>query len=204
MDGNLQEHGRLEAPAPAEPQGVPAAPAAFHGERAQVANPTGSTGGAWLQQRERGALTEQQSRQLDALFGQILPADPSRGTPGAVDAGASRFLSALLAADASVYEEVPDWQARYPVWLSALDLHVRSSQGRPLAELAPEAIVALLAGLEAGTVQGLDPAVDQKLAFRTLYRHCIQGCFSDPRWGGNRDRIMWRWIGYPHAPEEGR
>jgi hypothetical protein len=38
--------------------------------------------------------------------------------------------------------------------------------------------------------------VDQKRLFATLRGHCIEGCFSDPRWRGNRDGIVWRWIGY--------
>jgi hypothetical protein len=42
----------------------------------------------------------------------------------------------------------------------------------------------------------MSAAVDQRQLFALLRDHCIQGCFADPRWGGNRDAAMWRWFGY--------
>jgi gluconate 2-dehydrogenase gamma chain len=38
--------------------------------------------------------------------------------------------------------------------------------------------------------------------FTTLRRHCIQGCFADPRWGGNKNKVMWRGIGYLQPAED--
>ena len=34
-----------------------------------------------------------------------------------------------------------------------------------------------------------------------MRNHCIEGCFADPRWRGNRDAVMWRWLG-SHGPAE--
>lgn len=124
--------------------------------------------------------------------------------PDAVRAGASYYVSRLLARDRTVYEEIPDWQQKYPVWLAILDAFCRQHHGVPLTDLSPQQAEAVVAGLDAGSLASLDSAVDQKLAFKTFYRHCIQGCFADPRWGGNRDRVMWRWIGYLQQPEEVR
>ena len=186
-------------PAPSRP--IPAMPPSDTAP-AFSANPTGSSGSGWLSVPGEPALTSVQERQLDALFGRILPADAGRGVPGAVRAGASRFVSQLLARDASVYEEIPEWREAYPKWLSALDEFARARLGAPLIDLAPEKLDALLAGLEAATLAELPPSIDQKKVFKTLYRHCIQGCFSDPRWGGNAERVMWRWFGYLQPAED--
>ena len=43
--------------------------------------------------------------------------------------------------------------------------------------------------------------LDQKRVFATMRNHCIEGCFADPRWRGNRDAVMWRWLG-SHGPAE--
>ena len=43
--------------------------------------------------------------------------------------------------------------------------------------------------------------LDQKRLFTTMRNHCIEGCFADPRWRGNREAVMWRWLG-SHGPAE--
>jgi hypothetical protein len=169
------------------------------------ANPTGSSGSLWL--RAAGgasapALDAEQEQQLDAIFDRIWPADAERGVPGAVRARASRFVSLLLALDASVYEEIPDWRQKYPAWLRALDQYSREKLGAPLTQLDAVRRDALVAGLEAASLVGMDATIDQKKMFQTLRRHCLQGCVSDPRWGGNAARLLWRWMGYLQAAEE--
>ena len=44
-------------------------------------------------------------------------------------------------------------------------------------------------------------ANDNPAFFDLLRAHCIEGCFCDPRWGGNRDGIMWRWFDYLYRSE---
>jgi hypothetical protein len=159
-------------------------------------------GPGWLSVNAQRTLSDEQEAQLDSLFDRILPADKERGVPGAVRANASHFVSLLLSRDASVYEEIPEWRAAYPAWLHALDEYGRQQLGAPLTELPPEKRDGIIAGLEAGTLIGLPTTIDQKKVFKTLLRHCVQGCFADPRWGGNRDGVMWRWIGYLRQPED--
>lgn len=43
-------------------------------------------------------------------------------------------------------------------------------------------------------------AAAQKRFFGVLRGHCIEACFADRRWGGNRDNVMWQWYGYPTGP----
>ena len=46
---------------------------------------------------------------------------------------------------------------------------------------------------------GFPDAAWQKSFFLTLRGHAIEGCLADPRWGGNRDGVIWNWLGYPGA-----
>ena len=148
---------------------------------------------------ERGFFSEQQLGQVAAIFRAIQPVDAERGIPGAAQAGAHHFLDLLLAPGSpSDYAEISDWQARYPVWLAALDTAARARTGKALSDLDEAAITTFLEALEAGKLEGVS---DQALIFKTLWRHCLQGCWSDSRWGGNRDRIMWRWMGYLQEAE---
>lgn len=158
---------------------------------------------AWLRPPAQGFLTAVQEGQLDAIFRTLLPGDPARHIPGAVSARASRFVSLLLARDDVVYAEIPRWRRLYPAALEALDRYAREAFGTPLSEADASAINAMVTGLERGGLAGLPADMDQKVLFRTLLRHCYQGCFGDPRWGGNADGVMWRALGYLQPPQDG-
>lgn len=149
-------------------------------------------------------LTPEQTAGVRALFRAIQPSDPERGIPGAVDCDAAEFLGLLLARDdddpVKVHYDLPKWRADYPVWLANLDLIARQRFGAPLAEIDVVQATTIVAELEAGTLAGFTG--NQRSAFVTLWRHCLQGCWSDPRWGGNRDRIMWRWLGHLYDPQK--
>lgn len=151
-----------------------------------------------------GYLTEAEEKQLEAVFARIVPRDPARRIPGATDAGAARFVSLLLAMDKAVYDEIPAWQPLYRGALAALAVHTQQLLGKPLEQLSDEEMDGLLQKLEQGKADGLTlpGSLTQQTLFKTFWRHCLQGCFADPRWGGNKDRIMWRWLGYLQEPEE--
>ena len=57
---------------------------------------------------------------------------------------------------------------------------------------------AVLKGLEGGTVQLAD-GVDAKTFFAMLLQNTKEGYFSDPVYGGNRDMVGWKLIGFPGA-----
>jgi gluconate 2-dehydrogenase gamma chain len=155
----------------------------------------------WLSVPERSWLDETDLRRLDVLFARILPEDAARGIPGAVRVRASRFVGLLLARGEDVYREIPAWRRLYAAVLSDLEAHVRTRWQAPLEAQPAEHVDELLRELEAGTFSGLRAGLDPKVVFTTLRRHCIQGCFSDPRWGGNDGSSMWRAVGYINPPE---
>ncbi|MDQ3951600.1 MAG: gluconate 2-dehydrogenase subunit 3 family protein [Actinomycetota bacterium] len=141
-----------------------------------------------------------QRRTVEALFEAILPGKSD--SPGARDAGAADYVSALLARP-ELYYEIPRWRELYPAALRALDAAAAARfGGRSVADLPPLEVTALLRDLAAGTVEGMPADVDQKRLFATLRAHCIEGCFADPRWGGNRGGLMWEWLGCLTSPQE--
>lgn len=149
----------------------------------------------WLYRPASGRFFDATRReQIDVLFEAILPGDER--APGARDAGAGEYLDRLLAMDASTYYEIPNWQALYNAALPAMDAAARGQFGKGLEDLTAEEATGLLGQLAAGSVAGFPAELDQKSLFATIRAHCIEGCFADPRWGGNKEETMWRWYGY--------
>lgn len=157
---------------------------------------------AWLRRPESGFLNESQLAALDRVFDGILPSDHARQIPGAREARASLFVSQLLAMDPITYEEIPSWRSLYLKALAELEKYCTLKYAKALADLDDTSLVELLTKLEGANLEGVASDLDQKVLFTTLRRHCIQGCFSDPRWGGNDNKIMWRALGYLQPPED--
>ncbi len=156
---------------------------------------------SWLLESDAEALSAEQLAQLEALFAAIFPGDPERGIPSANSVGAAQFVSRLLARGAEVYFEISDWKTLYPAALAALEAVSQQRFQTPLKSLSPTQAAELIQGLEKNTLTGWPPSIEQPKVFKTLLRHCLQGCLADPRWGGNRDRSMWKAIGYLQPAE---
>ncbi|MEU5160936.1 gluconate 2-dehydrogenase subunit 3 family protein [Streptomyces sp. NPDC020875] len=154
-----------------------------------------------LRPPDTGFFDQEQRRAVEVLFDAILPGGDRR--PGAADAGAAGYPDRLLAMGAGTHPEIPGWRTAYPVLLTALDAAARRAYGgRAVAGLDRDEATALLRGLAAGTLSDWPPgALAQPAAFALLRAHCVEGCFGDPRWGGNHDAVIWRWFGYPGPAE---
>ncbi|HEY2521728.1 MAG TPA: gluconate 2-dehydrogenase subunit 3 family protein [Streptosporangiaceae bacterium] len=88
----------------------------------------------------------------------------------------------------------------FALGLAAVDEHAAREHGSPFAGLRPDRQDTVLADLERGVVAtpaGLDPAQ----FFTLLLETCVEGVFSDPRYGGNRNGEAWAWIGFPGPGE---
>jgi gluconate 2-dehydrogenase gamma chain len=150
---------------------------------------------------EPAFLSEEQRAQAAVLFDAMLPGG-SR-TPGATEAGAVDYLDSLLTRDPASYYEIQGWRDLYTRALAALDEAVRGSNGRGgLSDLTREDATELLGRLQRGEAEGLPEDLDQRRLFTTMRNHCIEGCFADPRWRGNRKAVMWRWLGTHAEPQE--
>ena len=147
-------------------------------------------------------LTEEEYSQVSVLFDQLMPSNHEDGVPGASDAKAARFLSQLLALDGDAYYQILDWRSIYRDGLKQLDRASLHNFKESLSGLSPPHAKELLGELEKGKLKGLPAEFNQTRFFRMLLEHCVKGCFSDPRWGGNENGIMWRWLGWIQPAED--
>lgn len=147
----------------------------------------------------RRYFSPEQLAQVSAVFEAIWPGGAE--VPGAKDAGAADYIDMLLGCDDLVYYEIANWR---PLYVAGLAMLNAAAQGRPgatkaLGSMTVEEMSPLLADLTGGKLNGFPDAAWQKRFFNTLRSHCIEGCLADPRWGGNQNGIIWKWLGYPNG-----
>jgi gluconate 2-dehydrogenase gamma chain len=75
--------------------------------------------------------------------------------------------------------------------------HDLDSRGTPFPAMTAEAQDAYLKSLEGGSAD-LN-GVPSGVFFAMLLQMTVEGFFSDPVYGGNRDMVAWRMIGFPGA-----
>lgn len=158
-----------------------------------------------LPEQTEGFLDDAQKAQVTVLFNALQPGDSLRNVPDAAQSGAINFINLLLARDASVFEDIPKWRLLYPKALQALDAQSVSLFSKSLKDLNADEAVSLITKLETGALANFSingENLDQASLFDTLRKHCIQGCFADSRWGGNKDGLMWKWFGYQEETKE--
>ena len=154
-----------------------------------------------LNSPEPGFLNDDQRAQAAALiFDALLPG--SSDAPGATDAGAVDYLDSLLTRDPTSYYEIQGWRDLYTQALSALDEAAR--QGTAAA--ASPRWGARRSRPSSVSSSAVRPRASRTASTRSACsarcNHCIEGCFADPRWRGNRDAVMWRWLGSRGPAEE--
>lgn len=151
---------------------------------------------------------------VEALVDRLIP--PDAQTPGGKDAGCAVFIDRQLAGpygrSAGLYMRPPFQDgtpqqgnqspltpaARYRQALAALDQHCRAAAaGKPFHALPDAMKDQILEGLERGSLQ-LQGA-SGKAFFEALLKDTQQGFFADPTYGGNRDMVAWKMIGFPGA-----
>jgi gluconate 2-dehydrogenase gamma chain len=149
---------------------------------------------------------------IEAACDRLIPADESG--PGALGAGVPNYLDKQLGgawgAGERLYRSGP-WQSGtpsqgYQLPFSPAELFHASlraigrdldGRGKPFHEMSAEAQDAYLQSLESGTHE-LD-GVPSAVFFDMLLKMTVEGFFSDPVYGGNRDMVAWRMIGFPGA-----
>jgi gluconate 2-dehydrogenase gamma chain len=132
-------------------------------------------------------LSAGEARTLEAIVARLIPSDAR--SPGALEAGAARYI------DRALGDALAASRAAYMAGLAALDAHARGAAGKPFADLDADRQDALLHDLEQNAAQGFAPSA--AAFFELVLGHTLEGTFSDPYYGGNRDFIGWELIGYP-------
>lgn len=127
---------------------------------------------------------------LDALVGRIVPGDER--DPGAREAGVVTYIDRALGGPYA------HWQLAYREGLRLLDAYAVATHGAKLHELPESAQDEVVRALEANEVTGFD-GNDASDFFGMVWAHTIEGMFSDPAYGGNRNAVGWKLIGFPGA-----
>lgn len=132
------------------------------------------------------ALSPEQLKTLEACVDRIVPKDELG--PGAVECGAAIYI------DRSLAEALAAEKGAFVEGLGAVDALARSTHNAAFADLTPENRDAVLTSMENGTAAGF-PAARQ--FFARMRRLTLEGMFSDPHYGGNRNFAGWDLIRYP-------
>jgi gluconate 2-dehydrogenase gamma chain len=160
-------------------------------------------------------LNDEEARFLEAVVDRLIPPDDQ--WPGAAWAGVVSYIDRQLGSDwgagARMYLRgpwIPDappqqgYQLRHPpaelyrIGIAETRAHATATYGgREFHELAPEVMDEVLKGLESGAIAL--PSIPAPVFFETLLANTIEGFFSDPAYGGNRDMVGWRLVGFPGA-----
>jgi gluconate 2-dehydrogenase gamma chain len=131
------------------------------------------------------ALSVRQARFIDALAGRILP---TTDTPGAVEAGAVFYIDRALAGPYS------HWLSHYARGLRALDKYAKTKFGASFEKLGEDQQDSVLRDLESGKIAELPNGGH---FFELLRAHVLEGVFGEPNYGGNRNMIGWKLVGFP-------
>lgn len=125
---------------------------------------------------------------VEAIAMRIWPGDAD--DPGAREGGAVYYIDRALA---GAYRE----QAlNYSENLKLLDRICIERDGSPFALLDEAKQDEVLGLLEKDRLEGFP---DGRAWFVTLRAHTMEGMFSDPIYGGNRNFAGWKAVGYPGA-----
>ena len=170
--------------------------------------PTPVRPGPWLY------FTADEAAAVEAIADRIIPPDPQ--TPGGKDAGCGVYLDRQLAGPygrsdgdynrgpfmPGLAGQGPQSQGGpaklYRDGLKALDKFCAANHdGKHFAQLTDAEKDELLGGLESGQAK-LDGA-DGKKFFAQILKDVQTGFFADPIYGGNRDLVAWKMIGFPGA-----
>jgi len=86
-------------------------------------------------------------------------------------------------------------QEIYRAAIRETDLYCNKTYSRPFHALKAEQQDEVLRALEEGKI-ALE-SMSSRLFFEMLLRNTEEGFFADPMYGGNRDKIGWKLVGFP-------
>jgi gluconate 2-dehydrogenase gamma chain len=159
-------------------------------------------------------LTAAEVAFLSAAYDTFIPAD--RLSPSGNDCGLVVYMDRQLAgawgSGARLYRSGPFVHGKpeqgyqlpltprefFTVGIKAANAWTRKTYGKDFDFLAPAERDAAFKTMESGKAEFVD--FNAKAFFEALYQSAMEGFFSDPMYGGNRDKVSWRMIGYPGLP----
>jgi gluconate 2-dehydrogenase gamma chain len=159
-------------------------------------------------------LTAAEAAFLSAAYDTLIPADTL--SPSGTDCGLVTYIDRQLAGawgnGAHLYRGGPFIEGKpeqgyqlaltpreyFAAGIKAAIGWTRKTYGKDFDLLAPAEREATLEAIEAGKADFAD--FNAKAFFAALYQSAMEGFFADPIYGGNRNKVSWRMVGYPGLP----
>ena len=151
---------------------------------------------------------------VEALVDHMVPADEL--SPKGTDIGINIYIDRALAGGwgkgERLYMQGP-WKRGVPsqgyqlpltpaqlyrAGIEATNVHCRKTYGKPFDRLDEPQREEVLVALSTGKVT-FDSGLPARVFWTAMYQTVMEGMFSDPIYGGNRDKAGWRLIGFPGA-----
>ena len=159
-------------------------------------------------------LTPTEAAFLSAAYDTFIPAD--QYSPSGTDCGLVVYIDRQLAGawgtGAKFYRAGPFLQGKpeqgyqlsltprefFAAGIVAANEWSRRTHGRDFDRLDPAQRDEALKTMDAGKAEFTD--FNSKYFFDQLYESAMEGFFADPIYGGNRDKVSWKMVGYPGLP----
>jgi gluconate 2-dehydrogenase gamma chain len=159
-------------------------------------------------------LTATEAAFLSAAYDTFIPAD--RLSPSGTDCGLVAFMDRQLAGawggGARLYRSGPFIQGKreqgyqlsltprefFAAGIKAANEWTRKTYGKDFDRLSPAERETALKTMDDGKAEFSE--INGKQFFEMLYQSAMEGFFADPIYGGNRDKVSWRMVGYPGLP----
>jgi len=157
-------------------------------------------------------FTTDEAAVVEAFAARLIPADELG--PGAREAGVTTFIDRQLTGPYGghdwLYMEGPfsknplptqglqselTPRQQYRNGIAALEAYCKATFNRSFTQLDAAEQDRLIGGLEKGEVQL--PNFSSKMLFNAIYTNTVEGFFADPIYGGNRDMVGWKLVGFP-------
>lgn len=159
-------------------------------------------------------LTATEADFLSAAYDTLIPADEL--SPSGSDCGCVAYIDRQLAGawgnGARMYRNGPFFQGKpeygyqlpltprefFAAGIAAANAWSIKTHGKTFDRLSAADRTASLTAWEQSTVKFDN--LDAKLFFETLLQSAMEGFFADPIYGGNRNKVSWKMLGYPGLP----
>lgn len=159
-------------------------------------------------------LTADEAAFLSAAYDTIIPADAL--SPSGTDCGLVTYIDGQLAGSwgngGRMYRNGPFFPAKpehgyqlpltpreyFASGIRAANAWCMKTYGRSFDRLSSAERTTALTAMESGAARFEN--LDAKPFFEAVLQSAMEGFFADPIYGGNRNKVSWKMVGYPGLP----
>src|SRR5579871_1795365 len=133
-------------------------------------------------------LNEEEAETIDAIAARLIPGDPT--SPGAREANVLVYIDRALS---GYFDHLQTFYRWGILKLDDLSLKLFGSPFRQLSETQQDNVLQKIDGKTGSETSGLAEF------FAVVREHTLEGFLCDPIYGGNKDGVGWKLIGFPGA-----